>query len=278
MMRTLLFDPQGQLCGVFESADAAREVQKNHPHLLSVQEECRESTVIDCKRFYDLWDLYRVELQNGEHMLFYAPGLGAAAVDALLIRAACGAPNCEIRRIFEYRIARKNYGNVMQIPTKEYPLYPPAQRLLTHLCEDNKDLCAHALELINGFRTEEEIWEQELLCNTTTTEIGPGSAFVANYQGIQSLNSSQLKRRSILRFDYFYTEEQDMNLRQMNLLYGCRDLEDGEAALFWSFIFELWGGYDCNFPYALYRGILNNSFARFYEDYRQKRKLLTGEV
>jgi len=146
-----------------------------------------------------------------------------------------------------------------------------ALEVLASLTFDNRDLVAHSLNYVNGYTAEELVAEEQQRIELSL-----------RVNGIERKNTlaTELTADEIRKVcshvwhSYIFFESTDASLDVHNLMADHAKSTDPLEALFWSYVFELWGHYDCVLPYSIYRAITEGLLDRYLPDLDASRSCL----
>ena len=225
--------------------------------------------------------LYEVTFSDGASVWLRAFDFQDAVVSAVLYRTGAH-PDCDGKSA-----TRPVTAGDIPTAVREYDLYdlerdghvPPVSStvsgagvdVLMHLRYDNRDLVAHALGYVNG-DDPADLMAQEQDRITRSLRV----------DGIdrRGANATDLTAHEIRRVcahvwhSYIFFEASDASL-DVYALHGAHDkTTDPLEALFWSYIFEQWGCYDCVMPYGIYRAVTEGILDPYLPDLAKDRSAL----
>lgn len=252
---TAFFTDKNQVTEKFSNTE------KYRIDIISVQ----ECSIMRHKENYEYWGVCHVVSSSGNSMYIRAYCCADAVVEYCLKYGLDG----EII-VREYDDEFKNdedgaFRNLFKVGSL-------SKKLLEKLTDKNKDWCSYAIEVFNHIDSEEELIKYEKLSHTysETDENVLNSIYekYGNYHnGFETLTTEQIKNRcSYVWHSYLFFESMDIDLDGMCFIDGIqkdKNLTVNET-LFWTFFFEGWGGYDCQYPYQFYKKILNGDFEKLY--------------
>lgn len=222
-----------------------------------VRESHNERDYVFCKVEYD-----------NQTYWFNACNYGAAIVELYLILNRPGDFIQKLGRIYTYYVFDDTPGTIDKDgETPEiYQISSLAENVLNHLNDWNRDLCALAISSMDETVTTENELQQlqvRLLPNIGEITIINEDFTLASVRNIKSA--------SPVVCSYLFLEENDCSYDFMIFYMRCMKLEDKTEFLFWIFIYESCVG-STRLPYVLYKAIIENQFAAFADDYKNKRE------
>ena len=175
--------------------------------------------------------------------------------------------------------------NTVPLYIREYDLYDVAEEgssrftnyqfdnscegflpLVAALRKENQDLVAHCLIYADGVSIDTmkhyetgHIEAVHHLSGKLATDLTAGQIYeCAKY----------------IWHSYLFIESTDMHLEDMRLQDRHKEETDPRRALFWTYIFEQWGHYDCHMPYTLYRMVVEGWMDDYLAEFKAEREIL----
>ena len=141
------------------------------------------------------------------------------------------------------------------------------EEILGFVCDGNAELCSHAICYSFGIDDPEELKAVERDCNS----VGEKLEYPC-FERFEELTSEGIRERcSYVWKEWLFFESTDSTLSFMRKHSETASTSDVWETLFWTFIYETWGGYDCQYPYLLYLGLRDGRFSRFIDDLEKVR-------
>ena len=246
-------------------------VEKYRIDLIEVQ----ECSIMRHKENYEYWSVFHVSSSSGNNLFIRAYCFSDAIVEYCLKHGLNGEL---IIREYDDEFKEDNEGTLGNL----FKVGSLSKKLLENLTDKNKDWCSYAIEVMNRIDSEEELIEYEKLSHTysETDEKILNSIYeeYGNYhKGFDTLTAEQIKNRcSYVWRSYLFLESMDIDFDGMcfiGRIQKNKNLTVNET-LFWTFFFEGWGGYDCQYPYQFYKKFLSDDFEELYSKREEIKKYL----
>ena len=143
------------------------------------------------------------------------------------------------------------------------------EEILGFAGEGNGELCAHAVYYSMGIESAAELKRTELDCNS----VGELQRYPC-YRNFDELTAEGIRERcSYVWKEWLFFESTGATPRFMRMHSVTASSRDVWETLFWTFIYEVWGGYDCQYPFLLYKGLKERRFDRFLCELEKVRNL-----
>ncbi|MBR2459656.1 MAG: hypothetical protein IKB34_00280 [Clostridia bacterium] len=149
-----------------------------------------------------------------------------------------------------------NSKNMAPLESESYTVGALSEQILGLACDGNRELCALAVGYVNGFSSLEDLKRFEIDCNSYGDVTHPCA------DRFSELTSELVRKESShIWSNWMLLEGEKLSIIRMYDTAG--KAEEVWEALFWTFFFEAWGGYDSKYPYLLYIGLRDGRLAPF---------------
>lgn len=209
------------------------------------------SIVLNCDYDDPFW-LYEVTFPDGRADWIPAFDFQDAVVSAMLAHAdEDGFPSAFIpTAINEYDLYDlRRDGKVAPV---RITVSGAGVDVLNHLRFDNRDLVAHALAYVNDSTPDAlKAREQDYISRSLRVD-----GIDKRGADATELTADEIRRVCAhVWHSYIFFESSDATLDVYSLHGSYEKTTDPLEALFWSYVFEQWGHYDCVMPYGIYRAV-----------------------
>ncbi len=231
-----------------------------------------ESGILDYSKNVMLLDVYEVSGASGECFYCRAHGISDALVEACIV----WSDRFEPLRVRVYDAEDLMEREAVPHGEETYELTQLTRNILRRLSYDNRDLCALAIEYTNELETEEELLDLEISMHTyreennLTRPVGQGMKYIPVEE--QTAEGIRQIARNVW-YDWMFFESTDPSPAIFAWIKEGRTSADVTDTLVRTFMLQRWGGYECRYPYALYRGIMNRTFDSYCEKYAEIRRI-----
>lgn len=267
----LVRDAFGDLLSLCHTWDEA-EVEVSHWKTEGMEAVVNRGVIHDAEVFSHrrtsaFPDVYEIRNASGESFLCRAMNEASALIEACF--SGFNANAILWIRKYDEEVLWEHHSVAPGEETRE--LTQPARNILRRLNENNKELCALALEYVNDVEDEEELLELEISMNTPV-----GNPFAEDcpqpgkhYIPVERQTAEGIRQNArCVWYDWLFLESTDPSDRILKWMAEGKKSTDVTDTLVRTFLLQCWGGYECRYPYALYRGIMDRSFEDDCKTYR----------